>query len=549
MFMHRVDAIAKHNGKNWTTFYSDFQTKRLQPWNEMMFQAHTNGRLRLGSYSTAPWRNDCRWICADFDEHIDAFDQAIELSRKLQEYGLFSGIQRSNGGKGYHAYLWFSQPVPAAVARRMMLGALMLAGIPTHGRMQKGSNSGRAYDRLFPSQDKLQFGGYGNLVGLPLYGNAVKQGNTLFVDETGQSFEEQWEWLQDVYHNHRIAPDHPAIAELGKYAPSSQGVQAVQTAHNDDSYWLALGKLPGRVEAMRNCEAIKAGMDDANQYDENTWQGVLSNIAVYGREGLELAHEFSQGYDMSQITGDSTKTYSKGETDKKYFNKVDYIQCGGIPTSCKRLSEDGWTCPKLEVCHCGMIAKYDVPTSFGVHSKELPIPTEQRFRLYLLEQKGLYELFRRWVYTKKVMINIVDRITQEYKWIPVDLTDEKIALHLLGIEEFKVEIISQDWTKNRSIYVELPSDSMAQLESKLQTSNVSYWKPHPSAIWIICSTEIKTSSTKQILTEAYGISRSIYHQSLDCIDFTIEKWQTAPFYDDLSEIEKLMTEVTANGNV
>ncbi|MNC20620.1 hypothetical protein D3C75_685760 [compost metagenome] len=268
-----------------------------------------------------------------------------------------------------------------------------------------------------------------------------------------------------------------------------------------------------------------------------------------GREGLELAHEFSQGYDMSQISGDSTKVYSKDETDKKFFSKVDYIQLGGTPSSCERLSLDGWTCPRLKECHCGMIAKYDAPVSFIIYSKGIPIPTEQRFRLYLLEQKGLYELFRRWVYTKKVLINIVDRITEEYKWITVNLTDEKIALHLLGIEEFKVEIISQDWTENRSIYLELPNDSMTQIESKLQNSNVSYWKPHPSAIWIICSTEIKASSTKQILTEAYGISWSIYHQSLDYIDFTIKKWQTAPFYDDLSAVEKLMMEVAVDGNV
>lgn len=551
LFMHRTDAIAKDNGENWVTFYTDFRAKQLQPWNETMFQAHIEGRLRIGSYSTSSaGYHDCRWVCADFDEHIDAFGQAIKLSKKLQEYGLFSGVERSKSGNGFHTWIWLLQPVPAATARRMMLGALTLAGVPISGKMQKGSNTGRAYDRLFPSQDQVKLGGYGNLVGLPLQGNAAKRGNTLFVDETGQPFEEQWGWLQDVYDNHRIAPDHPAIMELGKHTPpSSQGVQAVQTVHNDDSYWLALGRLPGRVEAIRNCETVKAGIENSNQFNENTWQGVLSNIAVYGREGLELAHEFSQGYDMSQITGDSTKVYSKDETDKKFFNKVDYIQIGGTPSSCERLSLDGWTCPKLNECHCGMIAKYDAPVSFSAYSKEPPVFTKQRLRLFYLEQKGIYEQFRRWVYNKKVMINIIDSVTKEYKWVPVDLTDEKIALHLLGIEEFKVEIISQNGNKNRSIYLELPVEQVDKLLKQLKESDVNYWMSSSNRIWIICSDEMLVESTKSILTNQYGLSSTIYHQSLNCLDFRINNWQVGPFFNDLEAIEKLLSEGSDNGNV
>jgi hypothetical protein len=270
---------------------------------------------------------------------------------------------------------------------------------------------------------------------------------------------------------------------------------------------------------------------------------------VCGREGLELAHKFSQGWDMSRITGNSTKVYSKDETDKKFFHKVDYIQLGGTPSSCERLSLDGWTCPKLKECHCGMIAKYDAPPSFSVYDKNQNIPTEQRLQLHRLEQKGVYEQFRRWVYTKKVMINIIDSATKEYKWVPVDLTDEKIALHLLGIEEFKVEIISQNGNKNRSIYLELPVEQVDKLLKQLKESDVNYWMSSSNRIWIICSDEMLVESTKSILTNQYGLSSTIYHQSLNCLDFRINNWQVGPFFNDLEAIEKLLSEGSDNGNV
>lgn len=41
----------------------------------------------------------------------------------------------------------------------------------------------KSYDRLFPNQDYLPEGGLGNLVALPLQGQARKLGNSVFVDE------------------------------------------------------------------------------------------------------------------------------------------------------------------------------------------------------------------------------------------------------------------------------------------------------------------------------------------------------------------------------
>ncbi len=45
-----------------------------------------------------------------------------------------------------------------------------------------------SYARLFPNQDTLPKGGFGNLIALPLQKSARQQGNTVFLDEKFQPY-------------------------------------------------------------------------------------------------------------------------------------------------------------------------------------------------------------------------------------------------------------------------------------------------------------------------------------------------------------------------
>ena len=51
------------------------------------------------------------------------------------------------------------------------------------------------YDRMLPAQDALPEGGLGNLIALPLQGQALKKGNSAFVDENWNAYPNQWENL------------------------------------------------------------------------------------------------------------------------------------------------------------------------------------------------------------------------------------------------------------------------------------------------------------------------------------------------------------------
>jgi len=55
-----------------------------------------------------------------------------------------------------------------------------------------------SYDRLFPNQDTLPKGGFGNLIALPLQGVPRKNGNSVFVADNMQPYDDQWHFLSQL---------------------------------------------------------------------------------------------------------------------------------------------------------------------------------------------------------------------------------------------------------------------------------------------------------------------------------------------------------------
>lgn len=53
----------------------------------------------------------------------------------------------------------------------------------------------KSYDRLFPSQDSMPSGGFGNLIALPLQRHARENGNSVFVDDELRPYTDQWAFL------------------------------------------------------------------------------------------------------------------------------------------------------------------------------------------------------------------------------------------------------------------------------------------------------------------------------------------------------------------
>ncbi len=57
-----------------------------------------------------------------------------------------------------------------------------------------------SYDRLFPSQDTMPRGGFGNLIALPLQHGPRQEGNSVFLNDDLAAFpdEQQWAHLASI---------------------------------------------------------------------------------------------------------------------------------------------------------------------------------------------------------------------------------------------------------------------------------------------------------------------------------------------------------------
>ena len=86
-----------------------------------------------------------------------------------------------------------------------------------------------SYDRLFPNQDTLPRGGFGNLIALPHQYHARKRGNTVFLDEDWDPFPDQWTSLADLP---RLSATR--VEEMAREAAASGRVVGVTAADDTE---------------------------------------------------------------------------------------------------------------------------------------------------------------------------------------------------------------------------------------------------------------------------------------------------------------------------
>ncbi|MGQ0737385.1 MAG: TOTE conflict system archaeo-eukaryotic primase domain-containing protein [Acidobacteriota bacterium] len=133
----------------------------------------------------------CFFLAVDFDKANWQEDAAafLHVCRRLI---LPAALERSRSGRGAHVWLFFEEAIPAALARR--LGSHVLTEM-MEGRPDVGLDS---YDRLFPNQDTMPQGGFGNLIALPLQKGPRNRNNSVFLDDNLEPWADQWAFLASV---------------------------------------------------------------------------------------------------------------------------------------------------------------------------------------------------------------------------------------------------------------------------------------------------------------------------------------------------------------
>ena len=169
--------------------------RKLLPLDEAAIDRHLRGKDALcrdviGVYSMLQ-DETCWFLAVDFDES-DFQSDALAFQRICTANGVPAYVERSRSGNGAHVWIFFAAPVPAKLARQ--LGTALL----TDAMNTQSGITFRSYDRLFPNQDTMPSGGFGNLIALPLQGMARKSGNSEFVDETFTPYPDQWRYLDGI---------------------------------------------------------------------------------------------------------------------------------------------------------------------------------------------------------------------------------------------------------------------------------------------------------------------------------------------------------------
>lgn len=168
---------------------SECAFRELVPLTEDIVLKHLKGEIGIGIYPLLPG-DVCNFLVIDFDKKTYEKDVSAFWSI-CDELNVPIYVERSRSGNGAHVWIFFEGSVLAKVARK--LGNILLTKT-----IEKGSLDLSSYDRLFPNQDTMPKGGFGNLIALPFQGESCKEGNTVFVDKYFDVQKNQIEILANI---------------------------------------------------------------------------------------------------------------------------------------------------------------------------------------------------------------------------------------------------------------------------------------------------------------------------------------------------------------
>lgn len=236
--------------------------KNYFPLTDQVIHDHLTGQKVIGIYPVLK-NNTCWFLAVDFDKK-DWEQDARVFNRICKELQVPSNMERSRSGNGCHVWVFFEEAIPSKLARK--LGYILLSKA-SEKRVQLQS-----YDRLFPTQDMVPVGKFGNLIALPLQGQPRQQGNSVFVNENFHAFPDQWEYLSGIKKMSKEAVEKI----VDKYGNTHDKVLTV--AENNTN----LTALPQKLEVvLKNGIHIPVNKLPATFFEQIEALGKFSNPEFY----------------------------------------------------------------------------------------------------------------------------------------------------------------------------------------------------------------------------------------------------------------------------
>ena len=262
------------------------------PVEDRVVLDHLQGHHVIGVY---PLLQDetCWFLAIDLDKASWGEDVSA-LRETCRMLGITVAVERSRSGTGAHVWFFFTAPVPAATARK--LGCHVI----TETMSRRHQLSMASYDRLFPNQDTMPKGGFGNLIALPFQDGPRQEGNTLFLDDALRPFADQWGYLATLP---RIEPQQvERIAADAQSRGLVLGVRSVaEDGENGPDPWdrmpsrrvrrpIAPSALPARIRVVlaQRIFVESAGVP-APLLDQIKRLAAFQNPEFYKRQSFRLS--------------------------------------------------------------------------------------------------------------------------------------------------------------------------------------------------------------------------------------------------------------------
>jgi len=169
---------------------ADCDNRLLIPVSDAIIYSHLAGEKTIGVYPLLP-DDTCCFLAVDFDK-AEWREDTKAFVQSCRELDVPVAPEISRSGNGAHAWIFFTTSIPARDARR--LGTAIIS----HACSRTRQLSLTSYDRLFPNQDTVPKGGFGNLIALPLQKKPREAGHSVFVADDLSVYPDQWAFLASI---------------------------------------------------------------------------------------------------------------------------------------------------------------------------------------------------------------------------------------------------------------------------------------------------------------------------------------------------------------
>lgn len=312
-----------------------------RPVTADVIRSHLKGEALVGVYPIVEGK--AKWFAIDFDgekdpdtgmRRADSYETSLaaaeEQAEKLEEVGFQVYLERSRSGEGVHLWgffdEWLELPLIHDAVKPYFIKTVTL-------------------DRMFPVQrdTKGLKADMGNLIALPYYGKAYKEGFSAFVDRTVLTPVNPREFLEGVFTNSRDAVVR--IAESAPRVHSSSRALGGTTGGESNPDFQGRPDRPMRrwlmAQSPYGCGFLHEAYKQRRTLPEPLWYAVIQQTTCF-ENGREIAHIISRDH----------PGYSADETNAKYDHA-----CESPPMGCAWVHEHA---PAMACKGCPLTAPYHV---------------------------------------------------------------------------------------------------------------------------------------------------------------------------------------------